>query len=126
MPSSHVPLLHVIVVTSTTPITPYHPTDPAVGDISVEAFTSLLIFKNMFSFALTWTAYEWILRNGIVKTFNIIASVQVGICLLSIPMYIFGKKVRGLLARRDIWRLTRLDDVASWMGKGWSHGTESE
>ena len=58
----------------------------AYRDISVEAFTCLLIFKNMFSFGLTWSAYNWILANGIAHTFYIIASIQVAICLLSIPM----------------------------------------
>ena len=56
------------------------------GDIAVEAFTCLLIFKNIFSFGLTWGAYDWIVSGGIVKIFYIIASIQVGICLLSIPM----------------------------------------
>ncbi|KAL8674675.1 MAG: hypothetical protein Q9168_000907 [Polycauliona sp. 1 TL-2023] len=56
------------------------------GDIAVEAFTCLLIFKNMFSFALTWGAYDWLISTGISKTFYIVASIQVGICLLSIPM----------------------------------------
>lgn len=79
-----------------------------VGDISVEAFTTLLIFKNMFSFGLTWSAYNWILKNGITKTFNIIASVQVAVCLLSIPMYIYGKRTRGLMSRWDLLRLTGL------------------
>lgn len=58
----------------------------AVGEIAVEAFTCLLVFKNMFSFALTWGAYNWLVDAGISKTFYIIASIQVGICLLSIPM----------------------------------------
>ena len=58
----------------------------AQGDISVEAFTCLLIFKNMFSFGLTWGAYNWIVKDGIVRTFNILGSVQVAVCLLSIPM----------------------------------------
>ena len=62
----------------------------------------------MFSFALTWSAYRWILKNGIVNTFIIIASIQVAICLLSIPMYIFGKRTRGLMARMDIWKVTQL------------------
>jgi len=52
----------------------------------VEAFTCLLIFKNMFSFGLTWNAYNWLLTAGTLKTFYIIASIQVGICLFSIPM----------------------------------------
>lgn len=56
------------------------------GDIAVEAFTCLLIFKNMFSFGLTWSAYNWLITAGISKSFYIIASVQVGVCLLSIPM----------------------------------------
>ncbi|MCJ1455844.1 hypothetical protein MMC28_006201 [Mycoblastus sanguinarius] len=55
-------------------------------EIAVEAFTCLLIFKNMFSFGLTWGAYHWLVSGGILKVFYVIASVQVGICLLSIPM----------------------------------------
>lgn len=57
-----------------------------LGDIAVEAFTCLLIFKNIFSFALTWGAYDWLTSAGISKTFYIVASIQVGICLLSVPM----------------------------------------
>ena len=45
-----------------------------------------MIFKNMFSFALTWGAYDWIVELGIVKTFNIIGSIQVAVCLLCVPM----------------------------------------
>jgi len=52
----------------------------------VEAFTCLLIFKNIFSFGLTFGAYGWLTQGGIQRIFIIIASVQVGICLLSIPM----------------------------------------
>ena len=58
----------------------------SLGDIAVEAFTCLLIFKNVFSFGLTFGAYSWLVQAGILKVFYIIASVQVGICLLSIPM----------------------------------------
>lgn len=58
----------------------------ASGDIAVEAFTCLLIFKNVFSFGLTFGAYDWLVSGGILKVFYIIASVQVGICLLSVPM----------------------------------------
>ncbi|KAI9821599.1 MAG: hypothetical protein M1832_003273 [Thelocarpon impressellum] len=74
----------------------------AYRDISTEAFTCLLIFKNIFSFGLTWSAYGWILDNGIQTTFYIIASVQVAICLLSIPMYIYGKRIRAYSHRHDI------------------------
>jgi hypothetical protein len=57
------------------------------GDIAIEAFTCLLIFKNFFSFGLTFTAYDWVkVQGGVYHTFIAISSVQVAICLLSIPM----------------------------------------
>ena len=62
-------------------------TDKAKGDIAIEAFTCLLVFKNLFSFGLTWSAYDWVkVPGGISRTFYAIASIQVAICLLSIPM----------------------------------------
>lgn len=57
-----------------------------IGEIAVEAFTCLMIFKNMFSFGLTWGAYDWLVKAGSLKTFYVIASIQIGVCLLSIPM----------------------------------------
>ena len=40
----------------------------------------------MFSFGLTWSAYNWLLQEGVLNIFMIIASIQVVICALSIPM----------------------------------------
>jgi MFS family permease len=57
-----------------------------IGDIAIEAFTCLLIFKNFFSFGLTFSAYDWIVKGGIYNTFMIIGSLQIVICLLSVPM----------------------------------------
>lgn len=56
------------------------------GQIAVEAFTCLLVFKNIFSFFLTYFAYDWLVEAGARKVFLIIASIQVGVCLLSVPM----------------------------------------
>ena len=79
----------------------------AYRDLAVEAFTCLLIFKNMFSFILTYFAYDWIFK-GRLKIFMIIASIQVVICLLSVPMYIFGKRNRSYFHRHDLLKLTHL------------------
>lgn len=46
----------------------------------------MLIFKNMFSFVLTFFAYDWLVSNGVRPAFLAISSIQMGICLLSIPM----------------------------------------
>lgn len=83
----------------------------AYRDLSIEGFTCMIIFKNFFSYALTykvWTlpspwgspvrindiltprrqAYDWWLELKTVSTplFNIIGTVQLVICLTSIPM----------------------------------------
>ncbi|KXX81588.1 Protein HOL1 [Madurella mycetomatis] len=72
-------------------------------DLSIEAFTCMIVFKNLFSFALTLKAFEWVVSNSyIVSLFNIVASVQVAICLLSVPMYVFGKRTRSFFYRHDI------------------------
>lgn len=78
--------------------------------IAVEAFTCLLIFKNLFSFVLTYYAVDWIVsgRGSTRRVFIIIGSIQVGICLLSVPMYVFGKWNRSFFARWDLLRVTRL------------------
>lgn len=57
-----------------------------LGEMAIEAFTCMLVFKNMFSFVLTFFAYKWFAHGGIKHTMIIIGSIQVGICLLSIPM----------------------------------------
>ncbi|UNI14694.1 hypothetical protein JDV02_001296 [Purpureocillium takamizusanense] len=74
----------------------------AYRSMTVEGFTLMIIFKNIFSFILTWYAYDWITHGGIKSVFVIVASVQVGICLLSIPMYIYGKRVRAYFHHHDV------------------------
>ncbi|KAF8863362.1 MFS general substrate transporter [Acephala macrosclerotiorum] len=77
-------------------------------DLAIEAFTCMLIFKNFFCFGLTWSAYEWLVHGGVFKTFMWISSIQVVVCLLSIPMYVFGKRNRAYFHKHDILKLTGL------------------
>ncbi|KAK1771423.1 major facilitator superfamily transporter [Phialemonium atrogriseum] len=76
----------------------------AYRDLAIEGFTCMIIFKNLFSFALTFKAYDWLIENQTHARplFNIIGSVQVGICLTSIPMYIYGKRIRSYFHRNDL------------------------
>lgn len=55
-------------------------------DIAVEGFTCLLVFKNIFSFGLTFSGYDWIVQLEPRKLFIIVGSVQVAVCCLTIPM----------------------------------------
>lgn len=46
----------------------------------------MIIFKNIFSFGLTFSAYDWIISTNFKNVMIPIASIQVAICLLSVPL----------------------------------------
>ncbi|PIA90915.1 Protein HOL1 [Cercospora beticola] len=71
-------------------------------DLAIEGFTCLLVFKNIFSFGLTFSGYDWLVEAGIKPTFMWVSSVEVVVCLLTVPMYIFGKRWRSFAARKDL------------------------
>lgn len=59
-----------------------------IGDLAIEGFTCMIIFKNFFSFGLTFKAYDWLVENQTKATpiFNALGSIQLVICLSSIPL----------------------------------------
>ncbi|PHH88193.1 hypothetical protein CDD83_7852 [Cordyceps sp. RAO-2017] len=71
----------------------------AYRDKTIEAFTLMIIFKNIFGFILTYYAFDWLVQSGFRLVLVTVASVQVGICLLSIPMYVYGKRIRAFYHR---------------------------
>ncbi|KAH7031182.1 major facilitator superfamily domain-containing protein [Microdochium trichocladiopsis] len=75
---------------------------------AIEGFTMLLIFKNLFSFGLTFKAYDWLVQGGVVYVFKVLGLVQIVICLTSIPMYIYGKRLRSFFHRHDLLKMTGL------------------
>lgn len=93
----------------------------------------MIIFKNFFSFGLTFKAYDWLIVNGTKATplFNALGAVQVVVCVLSVPMCmsyssppippfevrsllmtyyldILGKRNRSFFYRHDILRMIGL------------------
>lgn len=92
-----------------------------IGDISVEGFTCLLVFKNVFSFALTFKGFDWLIQARTTKhMFVALGSVQVAVCALTIPLCkvpnilageqradsnpdILGKKNRSFLHRHNVF-----------------------
>lgn len=63
-------------------------TDLGLGDLAIEGFTCMIIFKNIFSFALTFKAFEWLItnRSKAAPMFNALGIVQIVVCLSSIPL----------------------------------------
>ena len=67
-------------------------------DIAVEGFTCLLIFKNIFSFGLTYSGYGWLVSGGVKPVFMAISSVQVVVCCATA---ILCKSRRDILQSSD-------------------------
>ena len=69
-----------------------------------EAFATINCVKNIFVFGLTYFVIPWILNQGILKTFCTIGGINAWVCLMTLPMYVFGKRARSWVHRTP-WML---------------------
>lgn len=77
-------------------------------DIDIEIFTNLIVFKNMFSFVLAYKAFDWIFTTGIKYMFVVFGSIEIAICVLAVPMYVFGKLNRAFWQEHDLLKICGL------------------
>lgn len=68
-----------------------------------EAFASLNL-RNFYSFGMNYFISSWITNQGPLQVFSIIGGLHIFILLLTIPMWIFGKRCRSLTARNAFFR----------------------
>jgi hypothetical protein len=66
---------------------------------AAEAFAVMNFLKNLFAFGLTFYCNDWIQYQGVRNCFYAIGAITVGLTLLTVPMYIFGKRARSFAAR---------------------------
>jgi hypothetical protein len=66
---------------------------------AAEAFAFMNFIKNMFAFGLTFYCNDWIAVQGVRNCFFVIGGITVAVTLLTVPMYIFGKKARSFTYR---------------------------
>ncbi|KAL4960062.1 major facilitator superfamily domain-containing protein [Aspergillus stella-maris] len=67
-----------------------------------EAFATMNFVKNIFSFGLTFYVNGWISSQGVRNVFFTIGGITIGVTLLTVPMYVFGKKARSWVHRHRI------------------------
>ncbi|KAF1960645.1 serine/threonine kinase 16 [Byssothecium circinans] len=63
-----------------------------------EAFAALNL-RNVYSFGMNYFISDWISSMGTLQVFSIIGGVHIFIMLLTIPMWVFGKRCRSVTAR---------------------------
>jgi len=64
-----------------------------------QAFVTINFTKAVFTFVATTYATGWMAHVGPQTVFGTITGVNLAICALTIPAYVFGKKFRSLVAR---------------------------
>jgi len=71
------------------------------GHTTTEAFVATSLFKSVFIFFATQFVPKWFERVGAIKCYNTLALLNLGFSALTIPMYIYGKRLRGIVTRND-------------------------
>ncbi|KAF2251992.1 MFS general substrate transporter [Trematosphaeria pertusa] len=64
-----------------------------------QAFVTINFTKAVFTFMATTYANGWFLKVGPRGVFDVITLINLGVCCLTIPAYIFGKRFRSMVAR---------------------------
>lgn len=72
--------------------------------MAAEAFAAMNFIKNMFAFGMTFYINDWIATQGVRQCFFVIGGITIGVVLLTVPMYIFGKRARSFTYRHKLIR----------------------
>ncbi|KEF61961.1 uncharacterized protein A1O9_03533 [Exophiala aquamarina CBS 119918] len=68
-----------------------------------EAFASINL-RNIYSFGMNYFISDWISKQGPLQVFSTVGGLHIFICLLTIPMWIYGKRCRSLTARNRFFK----------------------
>lgn len=55
--------------------------------------------RNVLTFGLTYFVNTWLARDGVLAVFNVLGSCFLGVCLLTVPLWVYGKRIRSWVAR---------------------------
>ncbi|KAF3769321.1 hypothetical protein M406DRAFT_75803 [Cryphonectria parasitica EP155] len=63
-----------------------------------EAFVAINA-RNLLTFGLTYFVNDWLVEQGSLVVFSILGALFLFVCSLTIPLWIFGKKIRSSISR---------------------------
>ncbi|KAI1486430.1 major facilitator superfamily domain-containing protein [Biscogniauxia mediterranea] len=69
-------------------------------ELSEEAFVAINA-RNLLTFGLTYFVNDWLAQDGVLAVFNVLGAIFVAVNLLTIPLWVFGKRIRGYIARNQ-------------------------
>lgn len=68
--------------------------------LAEEAFVAINT-RNILTFGLTYFVNDWLARDGALKVFNVLGGCFLAVCMLTIPLWVFGKRIRSFIARQQ-------------------------
>jgi hypothetical protein len=77
-----------------------------------QAFVTINFTKAVFTFMATTYANGWMAKVGPKAVFDTITVINLGVCALTIPAYVFGKRFRGLVSRLAVADGFTFTDIA--------------
>ncbi|KAF2093917.1 serine/threonine kinase 16 [Rhizodiscina lignyota] len=76
---------------------------------SNEMFVMNMFFKNFMFYGLSNFANNWVAAKGPTQIMYVCGGTSLFLSLLAIPVYIYGKKLRGFWARHDLFVLLKME-----------------
>ena len=67
-----------------------------------QAFVVINFVKTLLTFLASLYVNEWLEKVGAKKIFVTLAIINLAVSMLTTPMYVYGKRFRGFVARREI------------------------
>jgi hypothetical protein len=65
------------------------------GKSTTEAFVATSLFKSIFIFFASQYVPHWFAKTGAIHVYKTLMFLNLGFSALTIPMYIYGKRLRG-------------------------------
>ncbi|KAG9964053.1 serine/threonine kinase 16, partial [Aureobasidium melanogenum] len=69
-----------------------------------EIFIFNIMFKNFLFFGYTTFVSDWVIRSGVEASFYTFGGVGIGLVMLTVPVYVFGKQYRAFCSRHDLMK----------------------
>ncbi|KAH8892705.1 MFS transporter-like protein [Thozetella sp. PMI_491] len=78
-------------------------TNDVCADKAGEAFGLAMVIKSAFAFGLTFFLNDYLARIGPLAFFSTFGAVTVGVMLTTVPLYVFGKRLRAWGDQQDLF-----------------------
>ncbi|KAJ9628837.1 hypothetical protein H2203_002740 [Taxawa tesnikishii (nom. ined.)] len=68
--------------------------------LAEEAFVAINT-RNLLTFGLTYFVNDWLAKDGALAVFNVLGICFLAVVALTVPLWIFGKRIRSWIARNE-------------------------